>query len=67
MPRCFEDQLTDKGRAVLAAYRKAVAQRRARPIPERVCLKCGKTFFGRQDLCEPCEAQWGMAWWVLEE
>ncbi len=58
----YEDRLTPKGRSVLNAYRKAVAAGKAKAIPERVCLTCGKTFFGRNDLCEPCEAEWGPDW-----
>ncbi len=54
----YEDQLTDKGKAVLAAYRKAVAEGKARPIPETTCPNCGAMYFGHYRLCEPCEGRY---------
>ncbi len=57
MPQEFEDQLTEKGWAVLAAYRKAVARRKARPIPENTCPNCGQTYFGHYRQCESCESK----------
>ncbi len=57
MPLEFEDQLTEKGRAVWLAYRKAVAEGRARPVPESACRECGRVSFGRHDLCEPCASR----------
>ncbi len=58
MRQDFEDQLTDKGRAALAGYRKAVRKDKARPIPETTCPNCGAMYFGRYRLCEPCEGRW---------
>ncbi len=58
MTQSFEDTLTEKGRAVLLAYRRAVALGKARPIPESTCPNCGRAYFGRYRLCEPCEDRW---------